>query len=607
MSVTATPSNGLEIRFLRALHGPNIWSMRPVLEMQVDACNFVFDGWDAADELLCSQGIAGTRVIREALAHAEAMPAVWLGAVAVKLQTAGQTPVAFHAWRPASTPHIVRLAVEFEEEISGKAAIDFATRWINALARHERPDLAREWETFCDLAYDARIGNSTGPTVEAASARGIPFLRLDSESLVQLGHGCRQRRIRRAATDRTSFIANDISTDKQLTKTLLAETGIPVPRGRAVSTAQDACLVARQVGWPVVVKPQDADYGNGVTMRITSEDEVRRAYALARQWSEGVLVEQHVAGHLFRLLVVGGRLVAAVRREPWFVVGDGEHTLLELIEIANHDPRRGAECVSPFQSKLRETGEMPVLTDDTRPHHSVPDPGETVLLRHDVYLKCGGMHLDQTDSVHPEIAAMAMDATSIVGLDIAGLDVIALDLTKSPQEQDFVVLEVNSEPSIALHLEPLCTPSRPVGAAIVDALFPVPEAGRIPVIAVLGKAGDFPVARQVAMQQQAKLRHVGLASRDGAWLNDRPLGVPCQSVGKHTRRLWCHPRTEGVVIHLTLEDVLLEGLPFDRCDELIECPADSPPPGVTMDACPEDLRLARDCVRAAWMRRTPTP
>jgi hypothetical protein len=144
------------------------------------------------------------------------------------------------------------------------------------------------------------------------------------------------------------------------------------------------------------------------------------------------------------------------------------------------------------------------------------------------------MHLDQTDSVHPEIAAMAMDATSIVGLDIAGLDVIALDLTKSPQEQDFVVLEVNSEPSIALHLEPLCTPSRPVGAAIVDALFPVPEAGRIPVIAVLGKAGDFPVARQVAMQQQAKLRHVGLASRDGSWLNDRPLGVPCQSVGKHT-------------------------------------------------------------------------
>ena len=588
----------IKIGFVHVLNGPNIWSDRPVLELEVDASGFPFERWSDADELLLSQGLEETGAAREWKSADGDRVAGWIAETALKMQCAGQTLVAFHAQRPSSSPSAVRLAVEFGEADIARAAVGFAVRWLHSVAAWQKLDLATEWEKFLDYAYDVRIGNSTGPIVDAAVAGGIPFLRLDTVSLVQLGHGCRQRRIRRAATDRTGLIGNDVSTNKELTKTILGEIGIPVPRGRAVSDAEDAVTAAREAGWPVVVKPQDADYGNGVTMRIKTGDEVRRAYDFARQHSEGVLVEHHVPGHLFRLLIVAGRLVAALRREPWYVVGDGKQTLLELIEAANFDARRGAGYVSPILLKQRELGEMPLLTPDARAHDSVPAADETVILRHDVYLKCGGIHLAQTELVHPGIVQMAVDATAAMGLDIAGLDVIAFDLTKSPQEQECVVLEVNSEPSIALHLEPLCVPSRPVGEAIVASLFASAEESRIPVTAVLGMEADFAVAEELARSRMKQRRNVGLASRDGAWLDGQVMGDSCASVWRHARRLWRHPRTEMAVIHVTLDDVLREGLPFDRCDELIECPSIAESltkPGADPDG---DRRRALDRARA---------
>lgn len=588
----------LQFQSIRALHGPNIWSMRPVLEIRATISDPVFSDLEAANRLLLSHGLEAVCVPPESPGTAGIRLATWLGGAAVKLQTAGQTPVAFSTCRETPDPSVIRVAVGFKEEALGRAAVEFATRWLSALAHSDPFELEREWEAFLDFAYDARIGNSTGPTVDAAELRGIPAMRLDSESLVQLGHGCRQRRIRRAATDGTGMIANDISTDKEGTKSLLREIGVPLPRGRAVSGEDDAVAAAREAGWPVVVKPRDADYGNGVTMRIETEEGVRRAWAFARRHSEGVLVEHHVPGHLFRMLVVGERLVAAVQREPWFVVGDGRHTLRELIELANHDPRRGPGYESPILKMSRESGSMPLLTPDGRAHDSIPANGETVALRHDVYLKCGGIHLDRTAAIHPEIVSLALDAAKCIGLDIAGLDVIATDLSLPPEQQELAVLEVNSEPSIALHLEPLCVPPRPVGEAIVDLLFPPPETGRIPVTAVLGTEGDISVAREIARKQQAFHSNVGLAGREGAWLDGRALGDSERSAWRHARRLWRHPRMEAAVIHVTPADVLCEGLPFDRCDRLIECPA------LDRDRCedgfaPVDLELARECVRRA--------
>ena len=579
-------TDALAIRSLRVLNGPNIWSARPVLEMEVDASSFDFDDWHAADELLRAQKIEGTRIAKEPAAFPTNRAAEWLGEAVVKVQREGRSPVTYH--EVSAISGTVRLLIEYEEEGVGRAALEFVLRWLTALVKGESLDLPREWETFTDLAYDVRLGNSTRPAVMAAAARGIPFYRLDIESLVQLGQGCRQKRIQRATTENTGLIANGIACDKKFTKKLIEEMGVLVPKGRTVSDAEDAVAAAREVGLPVVVKPQDGDYGNGVTMRITTEAEVRTAYDEARKWSEGVLVEHHVTGHLFRLLVIGGRLIAAVRREPWFVVGDGASTLLELIELANFDSRRGADYVSPFLQVQRETGEMPMLTEDLRAHDWVPSAAETVLLKHDIYLRNGGIHLDQTEIVHPEVARMAIDAAAVVGLDIAGLDVIATDLTKSPHEQDFVVLEVNAEPAVILHMDPICQPPRPVGEAIVDSLFATPESSRIPLFVVLD---DFEVARSLAQTQHSlhSRYQVGLASRTGVWLNYQPLGTPCDTLTQNARRLWRHPRTEAVVLHLTLDDVLAEGLPFDRSDKLIEGP---------MEVTNDDQRRALECLRA---------
>ncbi|MBL9142616.1 MAG: hypothetical protein JNM99_02945 [Verrucomicrobiaceae bacterium] len=545
------------ITSLRVLRGPNIWSTCTVFQIEVKASHFPIHDWHAADELLRSQKIEGT--------HASDF-AAWLARAVIKIQREGRSPVDFHIVQEATTPEHALVIVEYEEELVGKAALDLALRWLTALTNGEPFDLAQEWEVFTDLAYDVRLGNSTRPAAHAARARGIPFYRLDNESLVQLGQGCRQRRIQRSTTDRTGFIANGIASDKSLTKKLIAEMGIPVPQGRAVTNTEDAAKTAIELGFPVVVKPQDGDYGNGVTMRILTEDGVRSAFAEARQWGETALVEHHVTGHLFRLLVIGGKLIAAVRREPWFVVGDGRSTLLELIEAANYDARRGSDYVSPFMLVQQQTGEWPQLTDDHRSHDSVPALDETVRLTDDIYLRNDGVHLDQTDLVHPDIVRMVVDATAIVGLDIAGLDVIATDLTLPPSEQEFAILEVNPEPGIILHMEPRCIPPRPIGEAIVDTLFASPEDARIPVTVVLGDAADFLIAQHMS----AGRSNVGLASRNGAWLNGVPLGTPGASLHEHTTRLLRHPRTEALVVHVTLDDVLHEGLPFDRCDEIIE-------------------------------------
>ncbi|MCX6876103.1 MAG: hypothetical protein NTW21_20195 [Verrucomicrobia bacterium] len=571
----------LKICSLHILQGPNIWSACPVLQMEVDASLFVLDDWHAADELLRAQKVEGTGA-------AASGAAAWLAGAMIKIQREGRSPVCFHEMHEGAAPHRALLVVEYEEELVGRAALDLALRWLNALGRGETLDLPREWAAFCDLAYDARLGNSTRPAAHAARARGIPFYRLDSESLVQLGQGCLQRRIQRATTGRTGLIANGIAADKTLTKNLIAEMGIPVPRGRAVTDAEDAVMAAHELAFPVVVKPQDGDYGNGVTMRVNTDAGVRQAYAEARNWSDSVLVEHHVNGHLFRLLVIGGRLIAAVRREPWFVVGDGRTTLLDLIEEANYDARRGADYVSPFVLVHQQTGEWPQLTEDHRTHDSVPAENETVRLKPDIYLRNDGVHLDQTDLVHPEVARMAVNATDIVGLDIAGLDIIAADLGKLPDQQEIAVLEVNSEPGIILHMEPRCVPSRPVGEAVVESLFPEGETGRVHLTVLLGEAGDLAVAKKLSTARC----NVGLASRQGVWLNSLPLGVPCDSLAGNTSRLWRHPRTEAVVLHVTLDDVLAEGLPFDRCDEVIECTVD-------LDGADALKRKrARDCVLA---------
>ncbi|MBU6174475.1 MAG: acetate--CoA ligase family protein, partial [Planctomycetes bacterium] len=403
-----------QLEITQAFQGPNIWSRLPVLVVQWNVLDFSFSRWDRADELLTSLELepVGTteRCPEEAMAD-------WLSAAAIQLQIAAGSPVSFRDWCISDELHRIAIAIEFEEEKLARAVVETLRRWIASLVLDEQLAVGDDWTRLREYAYEVRLGNTTGAIVSAASARGIPFQRLDQESLVQLGQGRYQRRIRGATTDRTSAIAISVATDKQLTKQLLRDAGIPVPYGRLVSDAEDACRAANEIGWPVVVKPCDADYGDGVSIRLTSADEVRESFANAKAWSKQVLVESFVPGTLFRLLVINNRLAGAVRRESPYVIGDGRRTIRELVEEANHDPYRDECCPSPLNALLAPTSNAEPFARDGRSNDTVVEQGRTIALRRDIFLRSGGTQADRTADVHPEIARMAIDATRIIGLD----------------------------------------------------------------------------------------------------------------------------------------------------------------------------------------------
>ncbi|MSR59203.1 MAG: hypothetical protein EXS05_16430 [Planctomycetaceae bacterium] len=460
------------------------------------------------------------------------------------------------------------VAVEFEEEPLGRAAIETSRQLIEAAARHEPFDWPDALERFRELAAELRLGFATGSIVAAACARDIPYMRLDAESLVQLGHGVKQRRIRMATTDGTGHVANFVAIDKDLTKRLLSRIGIPVPLGRPVVDADDACRAAAEFGWPVVVKPQDADYGNGASIRLTDLDQVRAAYPLARRWSERVLVERFVQGAMHRLLVVGDRLVAAVRLGPACITGDGVHTIHELVASANRDSRRGTG--NPFPLRPIELGpeELTVLAEQQWTADSIPPSGAIVPLRRDVFFSRGGTIDDVTDRVHPITAEAAIDAARVVGLDVAGIDLIAVDISRPLAKQEAAVLEVDAEPSIALHMAPWCDPDRPVARAIIEMLFPDGDDGRLPVVAVVGATGRE-LASEIAGLCDVRGMKAGYANDHGAWLTGRAIAVSPSSLRDNLQSLWLHPRTAAAVVELSLDDIVDSGLPFDRCDVLV--------------------------------------
>jgi cyanophycin synthetase len=368
-----------------------------------------------------------------------------------------------------------------------------------------------------------------------------------------------------AATDRTGFIAEWISRDKLLTKQLLERTGIPVATGRLVSDADDACRAAQEIGGAVVVKPCDADFGRGVSVDLTDPSEIRGAYDLARSYSPNVLVENYLAGYWHRLLVVDGEMIAAVRKEPPCVTGDGKRTIAELIDEFNSDPRRGFDdrhVLDPLEIGAAVLG---MLYRQGYSLDSVPPAGFAVLLRPDAYLATGATQTDVTDLVHPELAETAVHAADTIGLDVAGIDLICEEISRSPADQSVGVLEVNAEPAIVVHMAPISNPARPVGEKVIASLFPAGDSGRIPVVEV---ANDLRLAQVIAGQLQAAGETVGLAAKDHASANGRRIGRKQMSVLAAAETLWMHRRINFGVIHFTFRDVLQTGLPMDRCDLL---------------------------------------
>ncbi len=556
----------MEISKIRALRGPNLWSRHTSLEVIVNCDQSEQDIFSLPhfEERIRNRfpqlADLQSRQLPRPVTVAHVLELAMLG-----LQAQAGCPVTFSRTQTTSESGTYQVIVEYSEEPVGKMALASAEALIHAAFNDSTFNLEEVLSNLQELDEDVRLGPSTGAIVHAASARGIPFRRLTSGSLVQFGWGSRQRRIQAAEMDCTSAISESIAQDKELTKRLLEAAGVPVPTGRPVRDAEDAWAAALEIGLPVVVKPQDGNQGKGVTVNIDDREPLEIAYSVASEFRDDVMVEKYLAGHDYRLLVVGDKLVAAARREPPMVVGNGKQSIRELVEQVNADPRRGTgHATSLTKIRLDEIATaqlaMQGFTAD-----SVPDKGERVVLRNNANLSTGGTATDVTDDVHPELAARAVDAAHMVGLDVCGVDVICDTVLKPLEAQGGGIVEVNAAPGLRMHLSPSFGKGRDVGAAIIGNLFPEGEDGRIPVVAVTGTNGKTTTVRLIAHLLTASGLRVGMTNTDGVYVNGRQIDSGDCAGPKSARNVLLNPTVDAAVFETARGGILREGLAFDRC------------------------------------------
>ncbi len=487
-----------------------------------------------------------------------------LQTAALALQAQAGCPVTFARTTATSDVGVYQVVVEYSEEAVGRKAFEYAQQLIEAALGNGSFDANAVIAELRELDEDERLGPSTGSIVEAAVARGIPYRRLTRGSMVQFGWGSKQRRIQAAEVDSTSAVAESIGQDKDLTKRLLHAAGVPVPLGKPVESVDEAWEVALKVGLPVVVKPQDGNQGKGVTVNITDRAQLEEAYKNAADYGT-VMVERFLPGHDFRLLVVGDQLVAAARREPPQVLGDGEHTVRQLVEVVNQDPRRGeGHATSLTKIRLDDIAVARLAMQGLTPD-SVPEKGQRVILRNNANLSTGGTATDVTDDVHPEVAARAVAAAQMVGLHICGVDMVAETVLRPLEEQGGGFVEVNAAPGLRMHLAPSYGKPRNVGQAMVDKLYAHGDDGRIPTVAVTGTNGKTTTARLIAHLFTAQGLRVGMTNTDGVYVNGRQIDSGDCSGPKSARNVLLHPEVDAAVFETARGGILREGLGFDRC------------------------------------------
>lgn len=558
-----------------SLRGPNIWTYRPVLEAWLDIGDLEdcpsntipglyerLTAWlPGLIEHRCGVGERGGFLLR---LKEGTWPGHILEHVMIELQNLAGMQTGFGQTRGVSRRGVYKMAVRARHEEVSRVAL-YAARDLVMAAIDDQPfDVAAVVEKLRDMVDSLCLGPSTACIVDAATERRIPSMRLNEGNLVQLGYGARQRRIWTAETDKTPAIAESVSSDKDLTKRLLQSCGVPVPEGRPVDSAEDAWEAAQDIGGPVVVKPSDGNHGRGVSTNLLTREEIEAAYKLAAAEGSEVLVERFVPGDEHRLLVVGGKLVAAARGEIAWVAGDGVSTVAQLIDSQiNTDPRRGTTEDFPLNLVLIDEDPAVRLELARQGYEpgSVPEKGKQVLIQRN-----GNVAFDVTDKIHPSVAAMASLAARVVGLDIAGVDLVAEDIGRPLDEQRGAIVEINAGPGLLMHLKPADGEPRPVGRAIVDHLFGEEEGARIPVVGVSGSRGKTMVARLLARLLQLHGMYVGLASSDGLFLNERQIQKGDSANWDAAQRLLLNRAVEAAVVESSCRTILAEGLGYDRCE-----------------------------------------
>ncbi|WP_020654985.1 cyanophycin synthetase [Massilia niastensis] len=556
----------MEVSRVRALRGPNLWSHHTSVEAIVK-CTLPEESINTLSGFETRLRARFPRIgPLQPTGHDDTVPmAQVLEHAALALQAEAGCPVTFSRTTATLEQGVYQVVVEYTEEDVGRLALELAQALCDAALNDQPFDLAGALARLRELDEDVRLGPSTGSIVQAALERNIPYRRLTEGSLVMFGWGSRQRRIQAAEIDATGAIAETIAQDKELTKKLLDAAGVPVPHGRVVSDPEDAWAAAQEIGLPVVIKPKDGNQGKGVTVNVTTKEALAAGFHTASEFRDDIMVERYLPGHDYRLLVIGDKLVAAARRDPPQVVGDGRQSVRQLVDQVNLDPRRSDGHATSLTKIRFDDIALASLAKQGLNADSVPAVGQRVVLRNNANLSTGGSATDVTDDVHPEVAERAIAAAHMVGLDICGVDLVCDSVLKPIEEQGGGIVEVNAAPGLRMHLSPSFGKGRDVGEAIISTLFEEGDDGRIPVVAVTGTNGKTTTVRLIAHLLTASGLRTGMTNTDGVYIEGRRIDSGDCSGPRSARNVLLHPDVDAAVFETARGGLLREGLAFDRC------------------------------------------
>jgi cyanophycin synthetase len=573
----------IEVRKTTVYRGPNIWARMPVIQMIVDIdeledrpTNKIPGFYERLTEYMPSLYDHGCSLGRPGGFLQRMREGTWMGHVlehvALEFQNLSGAEVSRGKTRSTGERGVYSVVFEHTQEDVGLAAGRLGIRLLNHLIYGLEPDFnfqAELEENVIKVAERLAYGPSTGAIVSEAERRNIPVLRLDPKrSLVQLGHGVHQKRLWATVTSRTSNISVDIAANKELTNRLLQEVGIPVPRGQIVRNADDAVRAANRIVYPVVIKPLDGNHGRGVCINLKSDDEVRKLFPVAEGESRAgiVQVESYVTGRDYRILVINNQVVAVAERVPAHVVGDGAHTVEELIDITNLDPRRGIGHEKILTRINVDTQTLETLQRQGIGLDDVPEPEQLVMLKQTGNMSTGGTSIDRTDDIHPDNVEIARQAAMVVGLDIAGIDFITADIAESVRVTGGAIVEVNAGPGFRMHTNPTDGHPRHVGRAVVDMLFPPGSTSRVPIVAVTGTNGKTTTVRMISHIMKTAARRVGMTTTDGIYIDGTQILAGDMSGPQSAQMVLKNPTIDYAVLETARGGILRSGLGFDRCD-----------------------------------------
>jgi len=569
----------MKILEIKVLKGPNYWSVRrdKLIQMKLDLEDMeqrptnTIEGFrqrlekafPSLYEHRCSEGEPGGFFKR-------VDEGTWMGHViehvALELQTISGMDTGFGRTRSAGQEGEYYVVFSYIEEDAGVYAAKASLRIVQSLIDGTDYDMAPDIQQLREIREDTRLGPSTGSIVHEAEKRGIPYIRLNKSSLVQLGYGIHQKRIRATIASTTGNIAVDIACDKEETKNLLAAAEIPVPGGTVIRTAEGLQEAVDRYGYPLVIKPIDGNHGKGNTTNITDWQQALTALEAAKQYGRSVIVEKFITGFDFRVLVINYKFICAALRTPASVIGDGQHSIQWLIDEINKDPRRGYGHEKVLTQITIDQFTQKMLDEKNYTLETIPSKGELVLLKPTANLSTGGTSTDVTDEVHPANIFMCERIAKIIGLDICGIDIMASDLRTPVTENGGAILEVNAAPGFRMHIEPSEGIARNVAEPVVDMLFPRGSTGRIPIIAVTGTNGKTTTTRLIAHIAKSSGKKVGYTTSDGVYIQNQLMMKGDCTGPVSSNFVLKDPTVDFAVLECARGGILKSGLAFRHCE-----------------------------------------